>query len=87
MTQDVSPQRVHLNVNSEAMDSLLSSRYASVHARLDFDTETFPSKRSEYFSKKEDIVHQLCNLHGEKDEKKKEETFDGPINKFMEGGR
>ena len=70
----------------ELMESLLSGWYASVHTRLGFDTEIFTPKSSQNISKKEDIVKQLHKLYREKDEKKKEENFDEPINKFMERG-
>ena len=67
----------------ELMESLLSGGYASVHTRLGFDTEIFKPKSSENISKKKDIVQQLRNLCGEKNEKK-EENFHEQINKFTE---
>ena len=55
----------------ELMGSLLSVGYPSIHTSLGSDTEIFKPKSSEYISKKEDVVQQLCNLYGQKDEKKK----------------
>ena len=51
------------------MESLLSGRYSSVHTRLGFDTEIFTPRSPEYVEQKEDIINNLRDLYGEKNEK------------------
>ena len=52
------------------MESLLSGSYSSVHTRLGFDTEMFTPNSIEYVEQKENIVNEIRDLYGEKNEKK-----------------
>ena len=51
------------------MESLLSGGYSSVHTRLGFDIEIFFPRSPEYVEQKEDIINNLRDLYGEKNEK------------------
>ena len=59
----------------DLMESLLNGGYSSVHRRLGFDNEMFTPKSADYMKQKDDIIEQLRNLYGEKNEKNwKEKT-------------
>ena len=51
------------------VESLLSGGYSSVHTRLGFDTEIFTSRSPEYVEQKQDIINNLRDLYGEKNQK------------------
>ena len=51
------------------MESLLSGGYSSVHTRLGFDIEIFTPRSPKYVEQKEDIIDNLRDLYGEKNEK------------------
>ena len=53
----------------DLMESLLNGCYSSVHRRLGFYTEMFTPKSADYMKQKDDIIEQLRNLYGEKNEK------------------
>ena len=63
------------------MESLLSEGYTSVRTRLGFDTEIFTPKTKECLTNKGNILAQIRDLHGEKDERKKGRVL---MNKLIE---
>ena len=59
----------------DLMESLLNGGYSSVHRRLGFDNEMFTPKSADYMKQKDDIIEQIRNFYGEKNEKNwKEKT-------------
>ena len=57
------------------MESLLSGGYSSVHTRLGFDTEMFTPKSPKYMKEKYEIIEQMRNLCGEKNEKSRKKKL------------
>ena len=57
------------------MESLLSGGYTSVHTSLGFHTDIFTLKTKEYLTNKDDIIAQIGDLYGEKDEKRKRKVL------------
>ena len=49
--------------------------YSSVHTRLGFDTEIFTPQSPEYVEQKEDIINNLRDLYGEKNEKQERKNL------------
>ena len=51
------------------MESFLRRGYSSVHTRLGFDSKMFTPKSPKYMKEKDEILEQMRNLCGEKNEK------------------
>ena len=66
------------------MESLLSGGYSSVHTRLGFDTEIFTPRTPEYVEQKEDIINNLRDLYGEKNEKQERKKL---MDKLIPSGK
>ena len=59
----------------DLMESVLSCGYSSFHTRLGFDTEMFTPKIPEYMKEKDEIIEQMRNLYGEKNDKKEKKKL------------
>lgn len=60
----------------DLVESLFSGGYSSVHTRLGFDTEMFTPESTEYIKERDEIIDQVRNLCGEKNEKKDKRKLD-----------